>query len=1256
MSNSLRTLLGAIWTLLLTASLAIAQSGATSIRGTVTDPQGKQISSATVTIKNDATGYNRQQVTGATGEYSFELIPPGEYKVEISAQGFKNKVISVRALVDNPADANAQLEVGSSTETVIVEGNGNEIQINTQDASLGNNFVSQQITQLPLEARNVLSLLTLQPGVTKDGYVAGARSDQSNITLDGIDINDAQTNSIGTPVLRLNAEAIEEFRLSTLGVNAGSGRSSGAQIALVTKSGTNAIHGSLFEYHRNTIFTANDRFNNNSGIKRPVLLRNTFGGAIGGPIVKDKFFFFYSYEGRRDASSIPAPANNVPLPTLGQGIVRFKASNGTVGILTPSDIAAIFPDTGGENPLAVTALAKAAATYTANDFSVGDSKPGQLFNVAGIRFNSAAPVKLNSHSAKLDYNLTSKQLLSLRTNVIYDKDLSGASQAAAFPDTKHPGTWSHPWGLAASHSWTIRNSLVNNIRYGYTRESFSQQGDTAGNYIRFRFVYFPSNQIYDNNRVTPVHNFVDDLSWLKGSHAVQFGANVLLVSNLRKRAGSAWDDAVTNPSFYKTNLIMNSVNQYLTETRGYTVNSGFNSPTENAITALLGRYSQYTASFTYGHDGKLLPLGSASTREFATQGYEGYVQDIWKVKSNITLTYGLRYSLWHPVYERQGFEVQPSIPLGEYWDRRVAAMKAGSAFTDPIVVNLSGPVNGGPPMYNWDKKNFLPRISVAWSPRGDGFLSKLFGRKGESVLRGGFAMLNDYFGQQIATFFDERNQLGFSSKTTINANTYNVGCGHYVVAGNNLSSCTPNLGPLFTGFNQDVRSLPGIRVPGDLTFPQQKPAKRFPTAIESSLDSHLTTPKNYSWSLTYERQLPKGMVLQVSYLARLGRNLLAQRDIATPANLFDPKSGTDWYTAATILEKARQANTPLSQIQPIPYFENLFQPFIAASCPTRNPACYPNVTQAVYDDALSNTNDWTTTMLDMEPYSVIGPHAFYQPQYGALASWATIANSNYHALALSLRERLRSLTVDFNYTYSHSLDDASGLQNSVSYSGSALILNPLRQRDNYGSSDFDVRHIINANSVWQLPFGRGRAFASDSGGLLDALIGGWQLSNIVRWNTGLPLSMPIDANTWSTNWNVQSKTSLVRPLPVSGCPDRGQTPKFFGACDLKAAYQSFRNSYPGETGGRNYFRLPGYINVDMGLGKTWKMPYSEAHNLQFRWEVFNLANAQAFDTLTGGRSGWGIFPGSTDPAPNFSNFERIQGTPRVMQFGLKYSF
>src|SRR2546425_4564407 len=443
--------------LLLASATAWGQAGASTIRGEITDPQGKLIPKATVTIRNESTGLTRRQET-TLGSFSFELVPPGDYTIEIEAQGFKKAARThVHALVGSPVDASTQLEVGAVAETVQVEAAASEVRINTQDATLGNNFVNQQISQLPLEARNITSLLTLQPGVTRDGYVAGARSDQSNVTLDGVDINDQQieatvagqrvTNPLDTPVLRLNSEAIDEFLVTTLNPNANQGRSSAAQVNLVTKSGTNSLHGSVFEAHRNTIFTANDFFNNRSGVPRPKLIRNTFGGSGGGPIKHDKLFFFYSYEGRRDAAS-ESVVRVVPLPTMGLGQMRVRAQHcddptkqATCGpvqtvTLTPTQLNNNVWPVVGINPAAVAVLADAIKRYPANDNTQGDG-----LNTGGFRFNALRPVSLNSHVAKIDWIVNNKQTAFVRINNIYDH----TGLRPQFPDTPAPTLWSHPW-------------------------------------------------------------------------------------------------------------------------------------------------------------------------------------------------------------------------------------------------------------------------------------------------------------------------------------------------------------------------------------------------------------------------------------------------------------------------------------------------------------------------------------------------------------------------------------------------------------------------------------------------------------------------------------------------------------------------------------------------------------------------------------------------------------------------------------------
>src|SRR5438128_1185861 len=251
-----------LFALIFSHDAAFGQAGTSTIRGTVTDQQGGAIAHAQVSIKNSA-GFSRTQETTSTGAFSFDLIPVADYDVTVTAAGFrKADFTSVHALVGNTITVDVRLEVGSTNQVVQVESSGNEVQINTQDATLGNTIIGEQITQLPMEGRNVLNLLTLQPGVTPDGSVAGARSDQSNITLDGVDINDAQSNAIDGPVLRLNAEAIQEFRVTTVNSNANEGRSSAAQINLVTKSGSNQWHGAAFELYRGSIFEANDWFSN----------------------------------------------------------------------------------------------------------------------------------------------------------------------------------------------------------------------------------------------------------------------------------------------------------------------------------------------------------------------------------------------------------------------------------------------------------------------------------------------------------------------------------------------------------------------------------------------------------------------------------------------------------------------------------------------------------------------------------------------------------------------------------------------------------------------------------------------------------------------------------------------------------------------------------------------------------------------------------------------------------------------------------
>jgi hypothetical protein len=298
--------------------------------------------------------------------------------------------------------------------------------------------------------------------------------------------------------------------------------------------------------------------------------------------------------------------------------------------------------------------------------------------------------------------------------------------------------------------------------------------------------------------------------------------------------------------------------------------------------------------------------------------------------------------------------------------------------------------------------------------------------------------------------------------------------------------------------------------------------------------------------------------------------------------------------------------------------------------------------------------DWTFLQSVLDDVNI--PNLFFQPQYAALSTWSTVGKSNYHAFTLTIRERYRDmLTFDLNYTWSKSMDNASGLQDETMYSTAGFILNPLRPDDFRSVSDFDIQHIINSNWLWELPVGQGRRFGSDMPGFLEAVLGGWSMNGVLRWNSGLPWSSPYEASRWSTNWNAASNTVRTRDPRVRVHKD-GENPNIWD--DAVYAYQSFRDAYAGESGDRNVLRLQSFVTIDFGLHKRFNLPYAEGHSLVFRWEVFNATNTQRLGEPDNTRDAWGTSPDPQIgiPAPSFGNINLIQGLPRVMQFGLRYEF
>ena len=1266
-----RTALLALLTVAFSISV-FAQSGTSSVVGTVVDPQNNPIPGAAVTLISQQ-NIRRNATSSAEGTFSFPGVPPGTYRVEVELQGFKkSSVEGVVAATDKSTPLTVTLSIGGVDEVVTIDASSIENIVNTTDASLGNNFQAQQIIALPLSGRNVGALLSLQAAVTPDGSVSGSRSDQSNITLDGVDVNEQVNGTAFSPVLRVTPDSVEEFRVTTQNADASKGRSSGAQISLVTKSGDNQFRGALYEYYRGPGTTANNFFNNAAGVDRPGLIRHLFGGRIGGPIIKDKLFFFYNYEGMRESKA--STVNRVvPLPSLGQGQLKFRDGSGTLVTLSTAQINALvgaasisanpsscqpnqflsgYDPTGcaqvvDVNPAVVTLFAQAAAAYPANNSLVGDG-----LNTGGFQFNAPTPVKLNTHTAKIDFNLNDSHSFSIRGN--YQQDLVAA--APRFPNTPGPNQWSHPLGFSAKHSWRISNDLINNFTFGLTRNAFSNQGDSDRNTISFGNVYpifTPFNYSRTFARTTPVYNFADDVSYIRGNHTLQFGINFRLIRNRTTNFSRAYDNAFTNETFYATAGEGRPFRPV--QVAGYTITSSDVNAVRGGLSALFGRFSQYATNYNFKLDGTAQADGSGVLREYRAEEYDFYVQDVWKLRPNLTVTLGLRYGLSMPIYEANGFETKPDIPLAEYFRRRVAASQLGQNYTAPLSVVLSGKANGKDTLYPVDINNLQPRVAVAWSPKfQDGWLASLFGRNEESVFRGGFSMTHDQFGQSLALGFDGNNVLGFSAQSNINFNTFSIyqsGCASSV-------NCTP--GPLFTSLNMAIKGLPGLTVPAAATFPQSL-SLNDERRIQGSLDSELVSPVNYAWNLSYGRSLPGKMYIDVSYQARLGRNLFASRDIMAPNDIKDPISGQTYFQAAQILEQARVAGTPISSVANQPWFENMYAAgtiggiFFGAPSVSNTQAAFAVMSQYSPDCGASPWFgcyefgiDWTYLQDLLDAFS--GKKLFYQRQYGALAAYGTIGNSDYHGMSVTLRQRYSGLTWDLNYTWSKSIDDASGLRNEATFGGGSFILNSLQQKDFRSNSDFDLTHIVNANAIYDLPIGKGKTFFGGMNGVADAIFGGWQLSGVFRFNTGYPYSLS-GVGGWPTNWNRYSYVVRIKE-GFQTSPTKSGKPNNFS--NVQAAYNSFRSPGPGESGDRNQLRFPYFINLDMGLQKTFNATWAEGHKIVIRAEAFNVTNTAR---MTGfNNASLAQDPQFGTPPTNWGNFTATQASARVMQFAIRYDF
>ncbi len=1269
-----------------------SQTATTSLKGKVADSQGGLISAASVTLSDDSKGYSRSTVTDDHGFYQFVQVPPGIYELSVKAAGFAvERQQALQLLVNLPATSNIVMQVEGVKSTVEVSANA--AQLNTEDATLGTAFNSSQIASLPFEGRDPTQILSLQAGVTyvgsnvnqnrdsRGGSVNGARSDQTNITLDGIDDNDQVKGYAFEGALRSTLDSLQEFRVTTTNANADSGRSSGAQVSLVTKSGTNKFHGSAYEYNRTNLGQSNDWFNKRAELQaglpnRPgQLIRNTFGATFGAPILKDRLFVFLAYEGQRTSENTQI-TRTVPSDNLRQGIISYSCAGDPAcpasGIesLTTQQFASTDPNCtangtcpqgAGANP-SITALFQQYPHP--NTTSVGDG-----LNFQGYTFAARTPGVLNTYVAKLDLNITQNQHLFVRGGLVGDKSGDGPE----FPGQPQSTTSEvNSKGLITGYTYAPRAYLVNNLRYGFVRQGTGTAGQLTSPYVLFGNGPDPLYaQTFGSRINVPVHNIADDLSWIKGKHTLQFGGNFRNITNNRSSNRNSYSYA----RIYTTWLAPFGV---IAGTGGSldpgafglpAVDPNFGTGYDFAAAALAGLLDSSYSLYNITKQGTAQPQGAPAVRHFRANEFESFVQDSWHVTPQLVLTYGLRYSLLQPPYETTGTQVSPSISLDKFFNQRAAAMALGQTYNPTISFDLSGQANGRSPYWNWDYGDVAPRVSFAWSPKFEGgFWRKLFGKPETTSVRGGYGLYYDHFGQGIVDSFDRNGSFGLTTSIQNPVGQYSV-----------------DTSPRFTGINNIPSQL--IAPPPAGSFPKTPPAGLpYGATIFWGLDDKLKTPYSHVFDLSVSHEVKGNFILQVSYIGRFGRRLLQEEDLAMPLNIRDPQSHQDYFTAAAMLSKAAAAGVPIQNLQPIPFFENVFPGAAGTPFDIADGACAPGVsnftgphtaTQSMYALYSCFPHNETAALFSTDipgeaalalPNAVTGPggcfpscatiggkvtpQAFFNPQFTSLYAWKNAGDSSYNALQVTLTHKMaRGLQADFNYTYSKSIDigsNAERINQFDSYYQADQVINSWSPNQLRAVSDFDTTHQFNSNWVYELPFGRGRRFASSSNRLVDAFVGGWQWSGLVRWTSGFPTTVTT-FTSYPTNWELPSSAVLVGAKPQTGTyTDQNGNPNLFRS--PAAAQSAFRYSYPGESGQRNELRGPGYFGIDTSVSKSWSI--AEAQSIKLTWEVFNVTNSVRFDVAP--------LPQSTgqleQPVDSFGVFSSTLTKPRVMEFALRYSF
>jgi hypothetical protein len=1168
-----------------------------SITGVVSDQTGALIPDVTVTLQNPQTGVVYKTVTNASGSYTINLVKPGPgYKIEFTHDGFKGVVVSGLYLNVNATRAqNAQLTLGGTRETVEVSAASQNVTLDTTDATIGNNVQVRLLNDLPVQDRsNPGALFVQQPGVTLDGAVTGARVDQSRVTVDGLDVNDMGTGEFGYIVGRAPVDSVQEFRGVTGGFLADSAGGGGGQYELVTKGGTNSFHGALVEYHRDTALEANDWFNNNATpqVKRPPLIRNQFGGNIGGPIIKNKLFFFFDYNGRRDTLS-NLVERTVPLDSFrdGNSLTYINSSN-NLETLTSAQVAGFDPQGVGFNSQLVSLF---ASRYPhANDLSAGDG-----LNTGGYRFNAPFPYKEDDYVQRVDFNINDRMKLWGKGNFVRTNGTESAVQFPGDPETYPFLDQSYTW--VVGHTWNINNTMVNNASYGEVFENFNfpntYNPTGATQFLTFggtgtggAILSSPyGSAINAQGRTYPIPVIRDDFSWDKGKHNFRFGGTFKYITPhdytiLNYNSPSIGLGGYTpnlNSSLRPSDICPRSSNT-----------CGFAPGLYDAAFALaLAPYTAVGSTFNYDAQGNVLPQGSGAQHTYRYYETELYFGDTWKVTPKFTLSYGVRWQNYSVPYDTHGIQSIQNYDFDTYFATRVAqsaASQSGDSVVPFISYSLGGKANHAPGYFKPQYLNFGPRLAVAYSINP------------KTVLNASAGLLYDqtvvnavqYQQSQFSYLFQASATQPFGTPNNANASLLNDAR----FSGLNnppVPPTAPTIARPFVPFVDNTGS------PFGLANGQ---------AFNEIIDPNLKTPYSINLNLGFEHEIPGGFILRTSYVGRLGRRLLAQADANQLIDFKDTVSGQMMGDAfANITQQLRAGGDPANPV-PQPWFENVLP---AGAGPAFG---VPSNTAILtyYLATLVNRGDFADSMQALAGAGLLPSNVGMGSQFSENTFYTNKGFSSYHGLLATLHKNPgHGLQFDLNYTWSHSIDNVSLIANAAAFGGYGFICDVLRPRECRGNSDFDATHYFNGNFIYDLPVGRGKALAGGAPRWIDEVIGGWSVSGLPSWHSGIAYFAA--SNAFVAGYANNAPAILSGPISdLHVHLNGGKGQPLYGFANPSQANADYVGPVGFDIGTRNNLRAPSYFDMDMGLAKAFPLS-SERVALKFRADAFNVFNHPNFN-------------------------------------------